>query len=86
MGNFWPADVRGCAGIGCSVRTYKSWTSFKTALNARLPERLPDSLWSTLEEILFSAAIHPPFSDGDIEFALRKIKRLWGISRRKLKR
>jgi len=61
---------------GWPTKTYRTWREFRVALNRHLAEPLPTNLWVVWEELLYSAAIHEPFSDGDIEFALHKIKRL----------
>ena len=54
---------------------YKSWGSFKTALINRGVSLTPDQ-WELLDEILFSSAIHAPYSGGDIEYALKKIRKV----------
>ena len=54
---------------------YKSWGSFKTALINRGVVLTLDQ-WELLDEILFSSAIHAPYSSGDIEYALRKIRKV----------
>lgn len=57
-------------------KRYKTWWEFKNALVGKLNEDLPQEMWALLEELLFSSSIHEPYSNGDIDFALRKIKRL----------
>ena len=52
---------------------YKSWGSFKRALINRGVSLTLDQ-WELLNEILFSSAVHEPYSSGDIEYALKKIR------------
>ena len=62
------------------MKRYETWAEFKQVLMLHLDDELPDVLWELIEDILFVAAIHAPFDDGDIEFSLqriRKVRRAW---------
>lgn len=58
------------------MNRYEKWAEFKQVLIKRLGKDLPDELWVLIEDILFSSAIHEPFDDGDIEFSLKRIRKV----------
>jgi len=55
---------------------YQTWKAFREFLKGQVHEPLPDCLWSILESILNFGAVHPPYGEGDIDFALKQIKSL----------
>ena len=60
---------------------YESWREFRVALEQELGYELPPKFRRQLEESLFWAAIHVPFTEDDVEFAItmvNKMKRIWG--------
>lgn len=61
--------------MGNDNERYNSWGTFKTALINRGVVLTLDQ-WDLLDEILFDGAIHAPYSSGDIEYALKKIRRV----------
>ncbi|MAF43095.1 MAG: hypothetical protein CMI54_02850 [Parcubacteria group bacterium] len=56
------------------AKVYNTWADFTTALQSQV--ELTELEWKMLEEVLFSASIHAPFSKGDLDYALEKIKRI----------
>ena len=58
---------------------YRSWTEFREALVARLGYDLSHKQWDLLSFHLSASAIHPPYSEGDIEYVRRILKRIRGF-------
>ena len=50
-------------------------------LEGRLVGKFTEAMWLTLEEQLFWAAIHEPYTNGDIDIAVKmaqKLRSRWG--------
>ena len=58
---------------------YETWKEFKVALELRGVYLLPRQ-WRILGDWLFGCAVHEPFSDGDILFAMKIIKKIKSMS------
>lgn len=57
---------------------YRNWAEFREALIER-GYNLSRRQWDLLSELLFASAIHAPYTEGDIEYAIKKIKRVRGF-------
>ena len=54
-------------------RQCSTWLSFRLALERETGKNYPPYLWDMLRETLSWSAIHEPYSEGDIEIALKQV-------------
>ena len=59
-----------------STRRYETSDEFKIALEEKLGYVISPELWDVIVEFLFVSAVHEPYSDGDVLFALPKIRKM----------
>ncbi len=62
-------------------KIYHSWREFRPVLESRLFCNFTEAMWETLQDQLFWAAIHEPFTNGDIDIAVKmaqKLRSRWG--------
>ena len=55
---------------------YKTEAQFRSRLEDILKLQIAENTWKFINDFLYGAAIHAPYSEGDIKYALPKIKRL----------
>lgn len=60
-------------------KVYRTNHEFRVALEKATGRAIPPSLWPILHNFLDSQGVHEPFTDADVEFAIKKCKRLGGI-------
>ncbi len=59
---------------------YRTWSQLRLYLE-RQGYHLPDNQWYLLQDLLGAAAVHPPFCDGDAEYACKQIRKLQAYNR-----
>ena len=55
---------------------YQTWAIFRRVLRRNSEGEIPGYTWDMLRETLAWSSIHEPYSDGDIDIALKQLKRL----------
>ena len=58
------------------MKQYDTEREFREEIERILELKIKYSVWVAISNFLYGAAIHAPYNDGDVEYALPKIKRL----------